>query len=94
MEPTVIRFKTWEAGAHTYGYEIGKAHSLYYVKFFYPAAFFGHKEGNVLKLYKTLHMAEKKVSNFEKNNPPISLAALRAQIAKHKEEGRIGRRKG
>lgn len=94
MGPTVIRFKTWEVGAHTYGYEIGKARSLFYVKFLYPSAFFGHKEGRELKLYKTLKMAEKKVSNFEKQNPPISLTDLRAQIAKHKEDGRISRRKG
>ena len=85
---TCIRRKFWTVGVHKYGYELGNARSLYYVKFFYPSAFIGKKEGNKLKLYKTLKMAEKKVSNFVKQNPAISIEKLKADIAEMKNHRR------
>jgi hypothetical protein len=85
---TVIRKKFWTVGVHEYGYELGKVRSTYYVKFLYPAAFYGHKEGNYLKLYKTLKMAEKKISNFVEQHPARSLAEVKASLAEMKSHRR------
>lgn len=84
MELTVIRKKFWTAGKWEYGYELGKARTLYYVKFFYPSAFIGKKEGTELKLYKTLKMAEKKISNFKDKNPAISIEKSREDMSRWK----------
>jgi hypothetical protein len=81
-----IRTRFWSAGKHEYGYELGKANRSYYVKFLYPSAFWGYKEGNELKLYKTLKMAEKKISNFEQQHPPETLEEVRRKIAEFKAE--------
>jgi hypothetical protein len=88
MTTTIIRRKYWSAGKWEYGYELGKARNLYYVKFLYPSAFVGKKEGNELKLYKTLKMAEKKISNFVNRNPAISIEKLKAELAEMKSHRR------
>ena len=65
----VIRKEYWKDHAWEFGYEIGKANKLYYVKFWYPAYLqAGKKEGNYLKLYKKLSTAEAKASKFRKTN--------------------------
>jgi hypothetical protein len=64
----IIKKEYWKKGKLEFGYELGitgKNVKFYTVRFMYPAYLMsGKPEGNVLKLYKNLSTAEKKISAF------------------------------
>jgi hypothetical protein len=65
----VIETKYWKDHAWEFGYELGIANKLFYVKFWYPAYLqASKKEGNILKLYKKLSTAKAKILKFKKEN--------------------------